>query len=824
VGAPKPNILLFFLESVRAEATSVYNPSLPTTPFLAKLAKRSLVAEQAYCFTNGTAKEMFAAFSGHPPRLIREHVEAGRLPTGSGLPRELVRLGYQTSFFYAALEFHERQLLMMKELGFQEHFTGPRLSKAFPEILRFTKRTNEGLDKKRSQKELNILRNYYGYEDRSLIKPILSWIRKHREKPWFLSTLNLTTHHPYHAPNSWKRRVFPIPIHHPLPGEFQEYLNAVAYLDSVLEELFERMEREGLLKNTVVVLIGDHGESFKENGVYGHGHGLDENGIRIPLLVFGPKELIGPPRRVQGLRSILDLVPTLASIVGVRMPTLSSFPLLGSSLLEEVPKGRELFLSAWLNPKKTALLQGKKRFLFDESFRRLEVYDLAVDPLEGEDLFLSLPSSEAKQKWKRMAACQQEIRRFFVEGEAAEILRIRRKSLPLLKTRLDVKIGENLLLKSVEFPEEVPFFGYGTLRLGFRVFGPLPPSASLELRFVQNGEAIVPLCILDPNRLPLNRWRKGDAILIPIPLFFPNFSVKKGSLSLRMRVVDRALGRSLLPKGTGRKDEWIPLGTIKIQDSSWIPPRRTREEVLGLRFEGAPLVPRESKPIRRTTQAIFKEWIREASPQIQAHLLLRLRTDLSPLEKEFKDGTPEIRWKLVPLFERLGTPSVPLLARLLDTHQKNMALPAAEALRRIGFSCLESLVPSLVGMSSESRERVLSWIRGIQVDPGPGLQLLFLDYLGQDLVKAARAQALLAFSPRASVKMLSFGIPKVREGEDLRRALVLIRILGEQASSLRPILLRKLQKVPTPWKKKIQETLSRISPSLSPSLKGEKAK
>ncbi len=813
-GAPRPNILLFFLESVRAGATTVYNPSLQTTPFLAKLAKRSIVAEHAYAFTNGTAKEMFTAFSGHPPRLTREHVEAGRLPTGSGLPRELVRLGYQTVFFYAALEFHERQLLMMKELGFQEHFTGPRLAKAFPEILRFTKRQHEGIDSKRSQKEISILRNYYGYEDRSLVDPILSWLRKHRGKPWMLSTLNLTTHHPYHAPASWKRRRFPIPKDHPLPKEFQEYLNAVAYLDSVLEELLGRMEREGLLKNTIVVLMGDHGESFKEKGYYGHGNGLDENGVRVPLILFGPEKLLGPPRRVQGLRSILDLVPTLASLLGVQMPSSGSSPLRGSSLLSAVPKERELFLSAWLKPERTALFQGAQRLLFDASFHRLEAYDLSTDPLERRDLFATLSPERVKQLWRKTAACRQEIDRFFAEGEASEIANIRRKQLPALAKPMHLSIGQTLLLEGVEAPKAVPFFGYGTLRLGFRVLRAPARSTSLELRLIQDHEAKTPLCILDPNRLPPATWRKGDAILISIPMFFPNFIVKPGSLELQLRVVEQASGRSLLPEGAKGEAAWIPLTKIEVRSSSWTPPQRSREEVLGTRFEQREQAGTSPKLVGRSTQALLRGWGQEASPQLQAELMVRLRKDLSPLERAFLRGDSAQRWSYVPLFRRLGNDSVPLLVKLLNTDQAERAGPAAEALRRIGFSCLEALVPQLVPLPPQDRERILSWIRGIQVAPGSGLQTLFLEYLGGDPTKQARAEVLLSFAPKESVKMLTFGLPRVGEGKDLDRALRLIRILGERAKDVRPALQRKLQKVSKPWKKRILETLRYLSLSI----------
>ena len=93
--------------------------------------------------------------------------------------------------------------------------------------------------------------------------------------------------------------------------EFQAYLNTITYFDGVLAELFRLLDERGFLKNTVVLLVGDHGEAFGEHGKRQHDDVLWEEGVHVPLLLHGPRDLVGPPRRVGGLRQLMDLVPTI---------------------------------------------------------------------------------------------------------------------------------------------------------------------------------------------------------------------------------------------------------------------------------------------------------------------------------------------------------------------------------------------------------------------------------------------------------------------------------------------------------------------------------
>ena len=107
------------------------------------------------------------------------------------------------------------------------------------------------------------------------------------------------------------------------------YDAALADLDAALARLPKILEAAGVSGDTVVAVIGDHGERFFEKasrGGVGHGHFLDRATLRVPLFLRVPGE---PPRRTGALARSIDVFPTLAARARLR----SSAPLPGRDLL-----------------------------------------------------------------------------------------------------------------------------------------------------------------------------------------------------------------------------------------------------------------------------------------------------------------------------------------------------------------------------------------------------------------------------------------------------------------------------------------------------------
>lgn len=95
------------------------------------------------------------------------------------------------------------------------------------------------------------------------------------------------------------------------------YINSCHHLDSQLQRIFDYLEREKLLNNTIVVLVGDHGEEFMEKGRWGHNSEFHEEQTRTPLILWVPGTGSSTSNRIT---SHLDIVPTLMPLLGVTNP------------------------------------------------------------------------------------------------------------------------------------------------------------------------------------------------------------------------------------------------------------------------------------------------------------------------------------------------------------------------------------------------------------------------------------------------------------------------------------------------------------------------
>lgn len=100
------------------------------------------------------------------------------------------------------------------------------------------------------------------------------------------------------------------------------YKAEIAYLDSHLYRLYETLEKTQLLDETMIVVLGDHGENIGDHELMDHQYSLHETLLRVPLIVRYPE--VFDADREGGLVELRDLYPTLLSVVGADYPSDSS--------------------------------------------------------------------------------------------------------------------------------------------------------------------------------------------------------------------------------------------------------------------------------------------------------------------------------------------------------------------------------------------------------------------------------------------------------------------------------------------------------------------
>jgi arylsulfatase len=96
------------------------------------------------------------------------------------------------------------------------------------------------------------------------------------------------------------------------------YWGLCSLVDAQVGRIVEYLEKHRLLEDTIVVFTADHGDMMGAHGLLEKGYPLHyEEALRVPLIVVDPDSPGG--RRVNGLTSLIDVLPTLAELAGVHL-------------------------------------------------------------------------------------------------------------------------------------------------------------------------------------------------------------------------------------------------------------------------------------------------------------------------------------------------------------------------------------------------------------------------------------------------------------------------------------------------------------------------
>ena len=214
-----------------------------------------------------------------------------------------------------------------------------------------------------------------------------------------------TSFEPLHLP--FRSPVFPVKLRADDTRHIvAHYDGAVSYADLWCGVFLESLRARGALDNTVVVVAGDHGESLGEHGFFGHGLELSESIVHVPLIVSGRGVPAG--RSVSDVVGLVDLAPTLLQLA--RAPPCGAHQ--GRSLLPllapaQPPPDPD---SAALSFKENEASIRTQRWLLNRNNRRekkvrleqVELFDVTVDPACGVDVAASHPEVVQELKARLM--------------------------------------------------------------------------------------------------------------------------------------------------------------------------------------------------------------------------------------------------------------------------------------------------------------------------------------------------------------------------------------------------------------------------------------
>jgi arylsulfatase A-like enzyme/Flp pilus assembly protein TadD len=358
---PAYNVLLITLDTTRADRLGCYGHADARTPTLDGLAERGVLFENAVTSAPMTLPAHATILTGlDPPEHGLRTNGRGALPAGVPVLTEAFQqAGYETGAFLSSFVLERRFGLARGFDNYDDNFPVPTPTDAF----------HKPLSRERHAGQVT--------------RRAMLWLDKHLTKtpdrPFFCWVHYFDPHHPYAPPS----RQFLDGIENPYDAE-------IAFVDLQISRLLDHLENRNRLEKTLVVVVGDHGESLGEHGEDTHAFFIYEAVMHVPFIITLPPEVASPPRRVSTLVGLIDLYRTLADLYDFPVPDTvrgrSLAPaLFGGSLTETAYYGESQ--TPWLNYSASplrSLTREKWRFI---DAPRPELYDRLADPRERQNLF-----------------------------------------------------------------------------------------------------------------------------------------------------------------------------------------------------------------------------------------------------------------------------------------------------------------------------------------------------------------------------------------------------------------------------------------------------
>jgi phosphoglycerol transferase MdoB-like AlkP superfamily enzyme len=343
--ATNRNVILVSLESTPAQYLSLYGAADEAMPNLTKLARSAIVFDHAYAVYPESIKGLFSVLCSQYPALDRP----ADVYEGAGcrsIASRLSERGSHTALFHSGRFDYLGMHAVVRKRGFD------LLADA----------GNIGGEHESS----------FGVDDRTTVSRMLAWIDDlPRSERFFLTYLPIAGHHPYESPGSG-----------PFSDgdEFGRYRNALHYGDAALADLMNGLQARGLDKDTVWIVLSDHGEAFgQHDGNFGHTFQLYEENVRVPFFIAAPG-LFPHQLRTSQIVSLIDTAPTILDLLG--LPADASYQ--GATAL--TADSRMAFFFADYSMRLVGLRDGHMKYIYELDSRRSQLFDLDRDPQELHDI------------------------------------------------------------------------------------------------------------------------------------------------------------------------------------------------------------------------------------------------------------------------------------------------------------------------------------------------------------------------------------------------------------------------------------------------------
>ena len=344
-----PNVLFVTLDTTRADHIGSYGYDRVDTPAFDALAEKGWLFEKAFSQIAVTGPSHLTMFSGLGPWSHSNLLNGLPIPKDVEiLPEKLLGLGYETGAFVSAYVLSRQFGFDRGFRVFDDEFEGVRGGRPLL-YSRLKSMWN------RRMKPHQVVERLGG----DTVDLALRWLKQRsEEKPWMLWVHLFDAHGPYEPPAPYDTRYYSGDPRSPdvensmaqvedvaeylqdsLKGirdvewVIAQYDGEIAYQDAQLQRLLDALDSREDGDDTIVVVVGDHGESLGDNGIwFDHGDDLYTASTHVPLVIAWPgAKKIGkyskkkggfPPagKRIKNPVELTDLYPTLLESLRLPIP------------------------------------------------------------------------------------------------------------------------------------------------------------------------------------------------------------------------------------------------------------------------------------------------------------------------------------------------------------------------------------------------------------------------------------------------------------------------------------------------------------------------
>ena len=294
------SVILIVLDTVRQDHLSLYGYPRKTTPFLERLARESVVFDDAYSPMPNTVPAHASIFTGCYPSEHGVLHNGGRLEnwTRDLLAEVLKKQGYQTGSILGSSVLDNWHGL---NRGFDyyedQHFEERAADKS----------SGPGPQHRNADQ---------------VVQFAMRWLDQRKpDQPFFLFIHFWDAHYPYETPTG-SSPVFKTDAdlikyldenHYMLKDRIEDinlYDNMIYNIDLELERLYKYLATANLLDNTLIIITADHGEGLGQHNWYKHSLNLYQEQLRVPMMIRFPDKFKAGARLADPA-SLIDIAPTV---------------------------------------------------------------------------------------------------------------------------------------------------------------------------------------------------------------------------------------------------------------------------------------------------------------------------------------------------------------------------------------------------------------------------------------------------------------------------------------------------------------------------------